>query len=190
MRVSATTERLMLAGTLFSGSLFSLSVLSLPPTTPYNTPITPSPSLKLQVSFWQVVAVYLARAAIFFFRVCVGSVCVYACVCVCVWCVCARVCVWCVCARVCVCVRERKRERGELLSCGFLQASRREFRAHLDEVITLKSRYSTLDQVNSPNLYCYILLDTQKHKRSLSLSHTHTHTHRCTYRAPKQTRSF
>uniref|UniRef100_A0A8C9ZJH9 Gephyrin n=1 Tax=Sander lucioperca TaxID=283035 RepID=A0A8C9ZJH9_SANLU len=27
-------------------------------------------------------------------------------------------------------------------------ASRREFRAHLDEVITLKSRYSTLDQVN------------------------------------------
>ncbi|XP_026141611.1 gephyrin-like isoform X3 [Carassius auratus] len=38
---------------------------------------------------------------------------------------------------------------GELLSCGFLQASRREFRAHLDEVITLKSRYSTLDQVQS-----------------------------------------
>uniref|UniRef100_A0A8K9VF28 Gephyrin n=1 Tax=Oncorhynchus mykiss TaxID=8022 RepID=A0A8K9VF28_ONCMY len=33
------------------------------------------------------------------------------------------------------------------LSCGFLQASRREFRAHLDEVITLKSRYSTLDQL-------------------------------------------
>uniref|UniRef100_A0A672MZ77 Gephyrin n=1 Tax=Sinocyclocheilus grahami TaxID=75366 RepID=A0A672MZ77_SINGR len=28
----------------------------------------------------------------------------------------------------------------KLLSCGFLQASRREFRAHLDEVITLKSR--------------------------------------------------
>ncbi|XP_026141614.1 gephyrin-like isoform X6 [Carassius auratus] len=38
---------------------------------------------------------------------------------------------------------------GELLSCGFLQASRREFRAHLDEVITLKSRYSTLDQLHS-----------------------------------------
>uniref|UniRef100_A0A673LTM2 Gephyrin n=1 Tax=Sinocyclocheilus rhinocerous TaxID=307959 RepID=A0A673LTM2_9TELE len=37
----------------------------------------------------------------------------------------------------------------KLLSCGFLQASRREFRAHLDEVITLKSRYSTLDQVQS-----------------------------------------
>lgn len=34
------------------------------------------------------------------------------------------------------------------LSCGSPQASRREFRAHLDEVITLKSRYSTLDQVN------------------------------------------
>uniref|UniRef100_A0A4W6EHL2 Gephyrin n=1 Tax=Lates calcarifer TaxID=8187 RepID=A0A4W6EHL2_LATCA len=30
-----------------------------------------------------------------------------------------------------------------------LCASRREFRAHLDEVITLKSRYSTLDQVQS-----------------------------------------
>ncbi|XP_036405910.1 gephyrin b isoform X1 [Megalops cyprinoides] len=29
------------------------------------------------------------------------------------------------------------------------EASRREFRAHLDEVITLKSRYSTLDQVQS-----------------------------------------
>ncbi|KAJ8396909.1 hypothetical protein AAFF_G00012320 [Aldrovandia affinis] len=28
-------------------------------------------------------------------------------------------------------------------------ASRREFRAHLEEVITLKPRYSTLDQVNS-----------------------------------------
>lgn len=28
------------------------------------------------------------------------------------------------------------------------QASRREFRAHLDEVMTLKPRYSTLDQVN------------------------------------------
>uniref|UniRef100_A0A3B4ENP8 Gephyrin n=1 Tax=Pygocentrus nattereri TaxID=42514 RepID=A0A3B4ENP8_PYGNA len=36
-----------------------------------------------------------------------------------------------------------------LLSYGFLQASRREFRAHLDEVITLKSRYSTLDQLHS-----------------------------------------
>ncbi|XP_017332230.1 gephyrin isoform X5 [Ictalurus punctatus] len=33
-------------------------------------------------------------------------------------------------------------------SCGD-QASRREFRAHLDEVITLESRYSTLDQVQS-----------------------------------------
>uniref|UniRef100_A0A8C3YX03 Gephyrin n=1 Tax=Denticeps clupeoides TaxID=299321 RepID=A0A8C3YX03_9TELE len=37
----------------------------------------------------------------------------------------------------------------KLMSCGFLQASRREFRANLDEVITLKSRYSTLDQVQS-----------------------------------------
>uniref|UniRef100_A0A673B831 Gephyrin n=1 Tax=Sphaeramia orbicularis TaxID=375764 RepID=A0A673B831_9TELE len=32
-------------------------------------------------------------------------------------------------------------------------ASRREFRAHLDEVITLKSRYSTLDQVNLLTFY-------------------------------------
>uniref|UniRef100_A0AAY4B1M2 Gephyrin n=1 Tax=Denticeps clupeoides TaxID=299321 RepID=A0AAY4B1M2_9TELE len=39
-----------------------------------------------------------------------------------------------------------------LMSCGFLQASRREFRANLDEVITLKSRYSTLDQVNTHTL--------------------------------------
>uniref|UniRef100_A0AAY4A0Q0 MoaB/Mog domain-containing protein n=1 Tax=Denticeps clupeoides TaxID=299321 RepID=A0AAY4A0Q0_9TELE len=34
-------------------------------------------------------------------------------------------------------------------SCPTPKASRREFRAHLDEVITLKSRYSTLDQVQS-----------------------------------------
>uniref|UniRef100_A0A8C1IVB1 Gephyrin n=1 Tax=Cyprinus carpio TaxID=7962 RepID=A0A8C1IVB1_CYPCA len=33
--------------------------------------------------------------------------------------------------------------------CVYSIASRREFRAHLDEVITLKSRYSTLDQVKS-----------------------------------------
>ncbi|XP_028838191.1 gephyrin isoform X3 [Denticeps clupeoides] len=32
-------------------------------------------------------------------------------------------------------------------SCPTPKASRREFRAHLDEVITLKSRYSTLDQL-------------------------------------------
>ncbi|XP_031435654.1 LOW QUALITY PROTEIN: gephyrin a [Clupea harengus] len=34
-------------------------------------------------------------------------------------------------------------------TCSMSEASRREFRAHLDEVITLKSRYSTLDQVQS-----------------------------------------
>ncbi|XP_046691985.1 gephyrin b isoform X11 [Silurus meridionalis] len=36
-----------------------------------------------------------------------------------------------------------------VVTSGFVtcQASRREFRAHLDEVITLKSRYSTLDQL-------------------------------------------
>uniref|UniRef100_A0A671Q067 Gephyrin n=1 Tax=Sinocyclocheilus anshuiensis TaxID=1608454 RepID=A0A671Q067_9TELE len=34
-------------------------------------------------------------------------------------------------------------------SLSTLTASRREFRAHLDEVITLKSRYSTLDQLHS-----------------------------------------
>ncbi|KTF88700.1 hypothetical protein cypCar_00017213, partial [Cyprinus carpio] len=50
---------------------------------------------------------------------------------------------------VCVYLLTGKAVSGELLSCGFLQASRREFRAHLDEVITLKSRYSTLDQLHS-----------------------------------------
>uniref|UniRef100_A0A4W4E6M5 Gephyrin n=1 Tax=Electrophorus electricus TaxID=8005 RepID=A0A4W4E6M5_ELEEL len=34
-------------------------------------------------------------------------------------------------------------------TCSVTEASRREFRAHLDEVITLKSRYSTLDQVKT-----------------------------------------
>ncbi|XP_059375176.1 gephyrin isoform X6 [Carassius carassius] len=34
-------------------------------------------------------------------------------------------------------------------TCSVTEASRREFRAHLDEVITLKSRYSTLDQLHS-----------------------------------------
>uniref|UniRef100_A0A8C5BFK9 Gephyrin b n=1 Tax=Gadus morhua TaxID=8049 RepID=A0A8C5BFK9_GADMO len=42
--------------------------------------------------------------------------------------------------------------KARLPSCSstlsIAEASRREFRAHLDEVITLKSRYSTLDQVN------------------------------------------
>ncbi|MED6265005.1 hypothetical protein CHARACLAT_021048, partial [Characodon lateralis] len=46
----------------------------------------------------------------------------------------------------------RKRGRlARLPSCSstlsIAEASRREFRAHLDEVITLKSRYSTLDQL-------------------------------------------
>ncbi|XP_036841160.1 gephyrin isoform X10 [Oncorhynchus mykiss] len=43
--------------------------------------------------------------------------------------------------------------KARLPSCSstlsIAEASRREFRAHLDEVITLKSRYSTLDQVQS-----------------------------------------
>ncbi|XP_067224048.1 gephyrin a isoform X4 [Chanodichthys erythropterus] len=43
--------------------------------------------------------------------------------------------------------------KARLTSCSstysVTEASRREFRAHLDEVITLKSRYSTLDQVQS-----------------------------------------
>uniref|UniRef100_A0AAY4A0N3 MoaB/Mog domain-containing protein n=1 Tax=Denticeps clupeoides TaxID=299321 RepID=A0AAY4A0N3_9TELE len=43
--------------------------------------------------------------------------------------------------------------KARLPSCSstlsIAEASRREFRAHLDEVITLKSRYSTLDQVKS-----------------------------------------
>ncbi|MEQ2248256.1 hypothetical protein ILYODFUR_017387, partial [Ilyodon furcidens] len=43
------------------------------------------------------------------------------------------------------------RHQARLPSCSstlsIAEASRREFRAHLDEVITLKSRYSTLDQL-------------------------------------------
>ncbi|XP_056101625.1 gephyrin a isoform X8 [Rhinichthys klamathensis goyatoka] len=43
--------------------------------------------------------------------------------------------------------------KARLTSCSstysVTEASRREFRAHLDEVITLKSRYSTLDQLHS-----------------------------------------
>ncbi|XP_028825523.1 gephyrin-like isoform X3 [Denticeps clupeoides] len=39
--------------------------------------------------------------------------------------------------------------RFSTASCPTPKASRREFRANLDEVITLKSRYSTLDQVQS-----------------------------------------
>ncbi|XP_052009736.1 gephyrin-like isoform X1 [Xyrauchen texanus] len=43
--------------------------------------------------------------------------------------------------------------KARLISCSstysVTEASRREFRAHLDEVITLKSRYSTLDQLHS-----------------------------------------
>ncbi|XP_056623569.1 gephyrin a isoform X3 [Triplophysa dalaica] len=43
--------------------------------------------------------------------------------------------------------------KARLTSCSstysVTEASRREFRAHLDDVITLKSRYSTLDQVQS-----------------------------------------
>ncbi|KAK2856076.1 hypothetical protein Q5P01_004811 [Channa striata] len=49
--------------------------------------------------------------------------------------------------------RKEKEQRARLPSCSstlsIAEASRREFRAHLDEVITLKSRYSTLDQVQS-----------------------------------------
>ncbi|XP_060789588.1 gephyrin a isoform X23 [Neoarius graeffei] len=39
--------------------------------------------------------------------------------------------------------------QSEVAETTGLQASRRDFRAHLDEVITLKSRYSTLDQLHS-----------------------------------------
>ncbi|XP_067224049.1 gephyrin a isoform X5 [Chanodichthys erythropterus] len=42
-----------------------------------------------------------------------------------------------------------QQSRLSTASCPTPKASRREFRAHLDEVITLKSRYSTLDQVQS-----------------------------------------
>uniref|UniRef100_A0A8C5AT60 Gephyrin b n=1 Tax=Gadus morhua TaxID=8049 RepID=A0A8C5AT60_GADMO len=44
--------------------------------------------------------------------------------------------------------RAQATSRLSTASCPTPKASRREFRAHLDEVITLKSRYSTLDQVN------------------------------------------
>ncbi|XP_026141612.1 gephyrin-like isoform X4 [Carassius auratus] len=42
-----------------------------------------------------------------------------------------------------------QQSRLSTASCPTPKASRREFRAHLDEVITLKSRYSTLDQLHS-----------------------------------------
>nr|XP_023681049.1 gephyrin isoform X1 [Paramormyrops kingsleyae] len=42
--------------------------------------------------------------------------------------------------------RAQATSRLSTASCPTPKASRREFRAHLDEVITLKSRYSTLDQ--------------------------------------------
>ncbi|XP_046711889.1 gephyrin-like isoform X3 [Silurus meridionalis] len=42
-----------------------------------------------------------------------------------------------------------QQSRLSTASCPTPKASRREFRAHLDEVISLKSRYSTLDQVQS-----------------------------------------
>ncbi|KAM4529727.1 gephyrin b isoform 16-T16 [Fundulus diaphanus] len=43
--------------------------------------------------------------------------------------------------------RAQATSRLSTASCPTPKASRREFRAHLDEVITLKSRYSTLDQL-------------------------------------------
>uniref|UniRef100_A0A4W4FPW1 Gephyrin n=1 Tax=Electrophorus electricus TaxID=8005 RepID=A0A4W4FPW1_ELEEL len=45
--------------------------------------------------------------------------------------------------------RAQATSRLSTASCPTPKASRREIRAHLDEVITLKSRYSTLDQVQS-----------------------------------------
>ncbi|KAM4522381.1 gephyrin b isoform 5-T5 [Odontesthes bonariensis] len=45
--------------------------------------------------------------------------------------------------------RAQATSRLSTASCPTPKASRREFRDHLDEVITLKSRYSTLDQVQS-----------------------------------------
>ncbi|KAM4713044.1 gephyrin b isoform 3-T3 [Anableps anableps] len=44
--------------------------------------------------------------------------------------------------------RAQATSRLSTASCPTPKASRREFRAHLDEVITLKSRYSTLDQLH------------------------------------------
>uniref|UniRef100_A0A8C7LFQ9 Gephyrin n=1 Tax=Oncorhynchus kisutch TaxID=8019 RepID=A0A8C7LFQ9_ONCKI len=45
--------------------------------------------------------------------------------------------------------RAQATSRLSTASCPTPKAARREFRAHLDEVITLRSRYSTLDQVQS-----------------------------------------
>uniref|UniRef100_A0A4W5JYN3 Gephyrin n=1 Tax=Hucho hucho TaxID=62062 RepID=A0A4W5JYN3_9TELE len=45
--------------------------------------------------------------------------------------------------------RAQATSRLSTASCPTPKAARREFRAHLDEVITLQSRYSTLDQVQS-----------------------------------------
>uniref|UniRef100_A0A665WMN1 Gephyrin n=1 Tax=Echeneis naucrates TaxID=173247 RepID=A0A665WMN1_ECHNA len=57
--------------------------------------------------------------------------------------------------------------KARLPSCSstlsIAEASRREFRAHLDEVITLKSRYSTLDQRS-------LVISNYHHLCSLSLS--------------------
>ncbi|XP_045573764.1 gephyrin isoform X3 [Salmo salar] len=45
--------------------------------------------------------------------------------------------------------RAQATSRLSTASCPTPKAARREFRAHLDEVITLQSRYSTLDQLHS-----------------------------------------
>uniref|UniRef100_A0A3P8XV72 Gephyrin n=1 Tax=Esox lucius TaxID=8010 RepID=A0A3P8XV72_ESOLU len=53
--------------------------------------------------------------------------------------------------------RAQATSRLSTASCPTPKASRREFRAHLDEVITLKSRYSTLDQVKPLPFYQAVL---------------------------------
>uniref|UniRef100_A0A8C3G7F5 Gephyrin n=1 Tax=Cyclopterus lumpus TaxID=8103 RepID=A0A8C3G7F5_CYCLU len=71
--------------------------------------------------------------------------------------------------------------KARLPSCSstlsIAEASRREFRAHLDEVITLKSRYSTLDQ--SSLVYLKLPLPLLSLSLSLSLSFYPTRLSRC-----------
>uniref|UniRef100_A0A8C7FM27 Gephyrin n=2 Tax=Salmoninae TaxID=504568 RepID=A0A8C7FM27_ONCKI len=68
--------------------------------------------------------------------------------------------------------------KARLPSCSstlsIAEASRREFRAHLDEVITLKSRYSTLDQVNPLTFFLPFLYNRHA---GLAPHHRHRHSH-------------
>uniref|UniRef100_A0A8C7M4L3 Gephyrin n=1 Tax=Oncorhynchus kisutch TaxID=8019 RepID=A0A8C7M4L3_ONCKI len=70
--------------------------------------------------------------------------------------------------------RAQATSRLSTASCPTPKASRREFRAHLDEVITLKSRYSTLDQVNPLTFFLPFLYNRHA---GLAPHHRHRHSH-------------